>query len=84
MPVTIADVVAAKDEAVKEIERLRAENDRLRAALKECADDLESAVEHQYDKVKDHPAMTRRYERDIQPVHIARKLLANEQKADTK
>jgi hypothetical protein len=48
---------------------------RLRAALKECADGLAEYVEHHYDRTKDHPAMKRRYDRDMQPVIDARKLL---------
>jgi hypothetical protein len=47
----------------------------LRKALKECSDDLEAYIEHHYDKVKDQPAMTRRYDRDMEPVKQARKLL---------
>lgn len=52
------------------------ENERLRDALDECADDLESYVEHEYVSMHDYPDIHRRYERDIEPVRKARKLLA--------
>lgn len=52
------------------------EIERLRAALKECADELAEYVEHHYAKTKDYPSEKRRYDRDIAPVIEARKLLA--------
>jgi hypothetical protein len=63
---------------------LLAENERLRAALKDCADDLESEVKHRYDRIGDHPAMAPKYERDMEPVKAARALLADEQQKDGK
>lgn len=43
------------------------------AALRECADDLASEIEARYSHgIKDHPAMTPKYERDMAPVHRAR------------
>jgi hypothetical protein len=51
------------------------EIERLRALLKECADELADQVEGQYAKTKDHPAMKRRYDRDMQPVRDARAAL---------
>lgn len=47
----------------------------LAAALKECADDLESEVNARYGSPP-HPAMQRRYDRDIDPVVRARAALA--------
>jgi ElaB/YqjD/DUF883 family membrane-anchored ribosome-binding protein len=52
-----------------------AEIEKLRALLKECADELADQVEGQYAKTKDHPAMKRRYDRDMQPVRDARAAL---------
>ena len=52
----------------------RAENDRLRAVLKECADDLEIEINARYGNI--HPSQVSRRERDMQPVTEARKLLA--------
>lgn len=50
--------------------------ERLQAMLKECADDLESEIEGRYHGVKDHPAMTPKYERDMETVKRARALIA--------
>lgn len=61
-----------------EIARLQAKNERLRALLKDCADDLAGEVESRYQGIKDHPAMTPRYERDMEPVIAARAALALE------
>lgn len=47
----------------------------LRASLKECSDELAEMVEYHYTKTKDHPAMKRRYDRDMEPVIKARELL---------
>lgn len=56
---------------------MHAEIANLRAALKECADDLEAEVEARYSHgVKEHPAMTPKYNRDMAPVYTARDLLA--------
>lgn len=47
----------------------------LRAALKDCADDLEASVKHEYDGVLDYPSMKLKFDRDMQPVLRARELL---------
>jgi len=54
------------------------EIERLRAVLKECADDLGALVEASYSSIGRHPAMQRRYDRDIAPVLRAQEIL-NEQ-----
>ena len=50
-------------------------------ALKDCADELESEVEHRYDSYRDttgmHPAMVSRYERDMTTVNDTRSALAS-------
>ena len=51
------------------------EIERLRAALKECADDLERYVEREHTSTKHYPSELRRYERDIAPVRKARELI---------
>ena len=56
-------------EAADEILRLRAENEKLRAALKDCADDLEAEINTRYGNV--HPALQRRYDRDMASVRAA-------------
>lgn len=50
----------------------------LEAALKECADSLADEVEGHYRETKDHPAMKRRYDRDMAPAVAAYKLLGIE------
>ncbi|MGO9849832.1 MAG: hypothetical protein ACLPKT_25500 [Methylocella sp.] len=50
--------------------------ERIRVLLKELADDLEAEVEGHYQGIKDHPAMTPKYERDMSNVKKARALLA--------
>ena len=50
---------------------------RMREALAECADDLAAEIEHRYDRIKDHPAMTPKYERDMVTVRRARAALAD-------
>lgn len=47
----------------------------LEIALKDCADDLEAEIEARYGSTKEHPAIRRKYERDIAPVRSARLLL---------
>ena len=59
-------------ETISRMGRLEASNATLLEALKECADDLESEVEHRYKDTKDYPSERRRYERDIAPVRKAR------------
>lgn len=48
------------------------EIEKLKALVKELADDLESEVEGRYQSVKGHPAMKPKYERDMEPVRRAR------------
>lgn len=65
------------DHACGPLVDLERENEKLRASLKECADDLEVEINA---RVKDsagmiHPALQRRYDRDIAPVVTARALL---------
>lgn len=48
---------------------------KLREMLRECADDLEAEIEGQYSGMKDHPAMKRRYDRDMDTVIRARAVL---------
>jgi hypothetical protein len=55
-----------------EIDRLRSDNACLRDILREIVSDLEAEVEDRYRGFKDHPAMARRYERDIEIVNRAR------------
>jgi hypothetical protein len=59
-----------------ERDKLRAEIERLREALRECADELEVVVEDRYKDTKDYPSEKRRYDRDIAPVLRARDLLS--------
>lgn len=61
--------------------RLIAAAPDLLTALRECADDLEIEVEHRYAGVKDHPAMTPKYERDMAPVVCARAAIAKAEAA---
>ncbi len=69
-------------EALAHIRELRAERPSseelasLKAALKECADELEQYVEAEYVETKDYPSQRRRYERDMGPVHRARAALS--------
>ena len=61
-------------------DRLKAKDfeiQRLRAALKECADDLEALVSAEYHDRAKYPTIMRRYMRDIEPVRKARVLLGN-------
>lgn len=64
------------------LEEAAAEIERLRGLLKECANDLAAEIEHRYDRMKDHPAMMPKYERDMEPVTRARAALSPEQKGD--
>jgi hypothetical protein len=55
---------------------VKAEIERLRAALKECANDLESELNGHYQGTLDYPSQQCKFERDMEPVVAARKLLA--------
>ncbi len=58
------------------IEALEAERDRLREALRECADDLHAEIAHRSTPVVSmRPDERLKYERDMEPVYRARKLL---------
>lgn len=52
--------------------------ERLRAALKECAEDLANEITGRYAGTLDYPVQQRRYDRDMASVIEARKIL-NEQ-----
>lgn len=68
--------IAAAPAMADQIEALQAENARLRELLAECAADLEGELYAHYSPESlDHPAMRDRYERDIQPVRLARAAL---------
>jgi hypothetical protein len=54
---------------------LRLGNDLLRAALKECCDDLEARIRGAYAGTLDHPAMKQRFDRDMGLVSMARRLI---------
>jgi hypothetical protein len=50
---------------------------RLVEALRECSDDLQRLVDHEYAGMQDkYPTMQRKYKRDIEPVTRARNLIA--------
>ena len=49
----------------------------LRECLRECADDLASSLIDQYGGDIRHPVQRRRWERDMEPVVKARKLLGD-------
>jgi hypothetical protein len=67
-------------EAANEIERLQAENARLREALKECADDLEAEITHRYgEMVPKYPRERLKRDKDMAPVLKARALLGETQ-----
>lgn len=59
-----------------EIDRLRTENAELREVLTECADDLQTELQYRYGYPSIHPAMQRKFDRDMAPVERARALLA--------
>jgi len=52
-----------------------AEIERLRALVKDLADDVAAEVEGHYRDIKDHPAMRPKYERDMANVYRARRVL---------
>ena len=60
-----------------EIEQLRTENAALRECLRECADDLAASLIDQFRGDIRYPAQRRRWERDMEPVERARKLLGD-------
>ena len=50
-----------------------------REALEVVTSDLEAEINDRYGSTKDHPAMRRRYDRDMEPVLIARKALGTQE-----
>lgn len=56
-----------------------AEIEGLRAALKNCADDLEASVNAEYSGTLDYPSQQLKHERDMEPVRRARELLGDDQ-----
>lgn len=66
----------------KAYHELLAENALLRTALLDCATDLQASVAAEYADTLHYPVMRRKYERDMEPVARAMKLLGiNEQQA---
>ena len=57
------------------IERLVGMVDNLQTVLKDCSEELADQIEGHYAATKEHPAMKRRYDRDMQPVIRARNLI---------
>ena len=51
--------------------------EELMALLKECADDLEDELGYRYGNV--HPVLQDRYDRDMEPVRQARKLVGEKE-----
>ena len=70
----------AADEAEEksELTKARARIEALELCLKDCADEAESWIENYYKDTKEWPSELRRYERDIECVKEARKLLKPE------
>jgi len=67
------DLLVYKDQ---EIVRLEAEVEQLRALIKDLADDLEAELRGRYEiQGEIHPAMVRRFERDMTNVYEARRAL---------
>lgn len=58
------------------------EIERLRAALRECVDDLEAEINARYRWPDVHPALRRQYERDMVTVRQAREALCDRPNAD--
>ncbi|MEE4461055.1 hypothetical protein V2S84_02710 [Azotobacter chroococcum] len=69
-------------EMAVELERAREEGEALRKHLAECADSLESEILDRYGSSKDHPAMRRKFECDMQDVIEARAALGKGGRAD--
>ena len=67
----------------KENGKLQAEIERLRAALKECADDLEAELNGRYANTLDYPSQRIKYDRDMTSVRAARTLLGNNEQIAT-
>ena len=50
-------------------------SEKVLAALKECSEELALMIEHEYRDTLMYPIMKGKYERDMEPVYNARKLL---------
>ena len=75
---TIADALRS---LAAERDALKAENEKLRAALKECADDLEEEINGKYRGSQNiYIHEMHRFDRDMAPVMNDRKLLQKEKK----
>jgi regulator of replication initiation timing len=73
---TLNLAVTAHHEAVNTAISLVAERDTLRAALKECADDLEAEIKHRHgDWVPKYPRERLKRDQDMAPVIKARAAL---------
>ena len=64
--------------AADRIEDLEAENNRLRALVRELADDLEQRIWNEYKDTFYYPVMERRFDRDMRIVREARAALEGE------
>ncbi|SFY34124.1 ead/Ea22-like family protein, partial [Azotobacter vinelandii] len=71
-----------RDPLKAELERVRADAELLRKHLTECADSLESEILDRYGLSKDHPAMRRKFECDMQEVIDARAAMGKGGRAD--
>lgn len=65
-----------------ELELVRADAELLRKHLTECADSLESEILDRFGSSKDHPAIRRKFERDMQDVIDARAAMGNGGRTD--
>lgn len=64
-----------RGELIEELHRRNAYIVQLEAALKECADDLESELNGRFMGTLDYPSQRHRYERDMASAVKARRLL---------
>ena len=65
------------------MDTVQEENKKLRAALRDCADDLAAELEARYHRTLDYPSQKRKYDRDMAPVLTARALLGVAHSAET-
>jgi hypothetical protein len=71
---------AALRSLAAERDALRAENEKMRAALKECADDLEAEIKHRHgDWVPKYPRERLKRDQDMAPVIKARAALGEKE-----
>jgi hypothetical protein len=77
---TLNFAVTSHHEAVNTVISLVAERDTLRAALKECADDLEAEITHRYGgMVPKYPRERLKRDQDMAPVMKARAALGEKE-----